>query len=150
MTARPEGCFDPRLWDAKATLAVTLPPMLLAELGEDEARWRIRREVDREVAKARADIKAKGWRVLGPIAARYVGAFERAKSWETFGVIHPTFATGQGRVAERIEAAKEVVVFRESYRACWKRYRAGERDIVWPYGTYLMRVRHDMRVADPP
>ncbi|MCB9591126.1 MAG: hypothetical protein H6719_00215, partial [Sandaracinaceae bacterium] len=55
-----------------------------------------------------------------------------------------------GRVAERIEAAKEVVMFRESYRACWRRYRAGERDIVWPYGTYLMRVRHGTRVADPP
>ena len=60
------------------------------------------------------------------------------------------FATGPGRVAERIEAAKEVVVFRQDYRACWRRYRAGERDIIWPYGTYLMRARHGMRVADPP
>jgi len=147
---RPGRFFDARFWDANASLAVTLPPMLLAEIGEDEARRRIRKEVDRQVAKARADIKAKGWRVLGAIAARHVGPFDRARTWETFGVIHPTFATGPGRVTERIEAAKEVVAFRESYRACWRRYRAGERDIVWPYGTYLMRARHGMSVADPP
>ena len=65
-------------------------------------------------------------------------------------MIHPTFATGPGRVLERIAAAQELVVFLEDYRACWLRYQAGERDIVWPYGTYLMRVRHGMRVADPP
>ena len=129
---------------------MTLPPMIVAELGEDEARRRIRAEVDRQVAAARAHIKSKGWRVLGPVAARNVGPFERAKSWETFGKLHPTFATRPGRVRERIEAAKEVVEFRDDYRACWRRYRAGERDIVWPYGTYLMRARHGMRVADPP
>ena len=141
--ARPEGFFDPGAWDELASLAVTLPPMLIAELGEDEARRRIRDEVNRQVAEARADIKAKGWRVLGAVAARNARPFDRAKTWETFGVIHPTFATGPGRVLERIAAAEELVVLLEDYQA-------GERDIVWPYGTYLMRVRHGMRVADPP
>ncbi|MCA9607779.1 MAG: hypothetical protein KC619_19355 [Myxococcales bacterium] len=84
-----------------------------------------------------------GERALGAVAGRNVGPFGRAKTWETFGVIHPTFATGPGRVLERIAAAEELVVLLEDYQA-------GERDIVWPYGTYLMRVRHGMRVADPP
>lgn len=148
--ARPEKFFDPARWDAAASLAVTLPPMLLRELGEDEALRRIRREVERQVALAHADRKQRGGRVLGAVAAQNVSPFERAKSWETFGEIHPRFATGPGRTEEREEAKKELVGFLEGYRACWRRYRAGERDVVFPYGTYLMRVRHGVRVADPP
>jgi hypothetical protein len=44
----------------------------------------------------------------------------------------------------------ELVAFREEYRANWLRYRAGERDLVWPYGTYLMRLKHGARVARSP
>ena len=44
----------------------------------------------------------------------------------------------------QIDAAKEI-------QAYWfKRYKAGEEDVVFPYGTFRMRVRHGVRVADPP
>ncbi len=148
--ARPTFFFDASAWDANASLQVTLPAQLLAELGEDEARRRIAAEVERQVAAAHADIRARYGKVLGPVAARNVRPFQRAKTWETFGVIHPHFATGPGRVAERVEAAEQLVAFLEDYRACWRRYRAGELDVVFPYGTYLMRVRHHVRVAPAP
>ncbi|MEZ4340693.1 MAG: transposase [Sandaracinaceae bacterium] len=147
---RPGFFFDPTSWEHEASLAVTLPPRLLAEYGEEEARRRIAIEVKRQVAAAHADIRAKRWRVLGPVAARNVSPYRRAKTWETFGVIHPHFAAGPGCIDERIDAALELVTFRQEYRACWRRYLAGERDVVFPYGTYLMRVRHGVRVADPP
>ena len=147
---RPGFFFDARFWERDASLAVTLPPRMLAELGEEVSRRRIAAEVKRQVAEAHADIKARGYRVLGRVAARNVSPYKRAKTWETFGVIHPNFATGPGCVVERIEAAIELKTFRTEYRACWRRYQAGERDVVFPYGTMLMRVRHGVRVADPP
>lgn len=147
---RPAFFFDPGQWALEASIEVTLPPRMLEELGEVESRRRIAAEVKRQVAKARAEVKAKHHRVLGPLAARHVSPYRRAKTWETFGERHPHFATGPGRVAERIAAAVELKTYRQEYRAAWHRYRAGERDVVFPYGTYLMRVRHGVRVADPP
>jgi len=147
---RPGIYFDPRKWSEHASLRVEIPACLVLLLGEDGARACIATEVERQVALARADMGRRYHRVLGPVAARNASPFRRAKSWETFGERSPHFATGPGRVAERIEAAKELVEFRRAYREAWRRYRAGERDVVFPYGCYLMRVRHDVRVAAPP
>jgi len=145
---RPGFYFRARTWAQRAVLRITWPPCLL-ELGEEEARRLVANEVARQLAEARRDINASGWSVLGAVAAANASPFKRAKTWETFGSLHPTFATGPGRVVERIEAALEVREFRRAYRDCWKRYQAGETEIVWPHGTYLMRVRHGVRVADP-
>jgi hypothetical protein len=146
---RPESFFDPKRWLPEASLQVSWPACLL-ELGEDEARRLVAAEVDRQVALARAEIKAGYGKVLGPVAARNASPFRRAKTWETFGEMNPRFATGPGRRAERVEAAEELEAYLEDYRAAWLRYRDGERDVVFPYGCYLMRVRHGVPVAPGP
>ena len=145
---RPGFYFRARTWAQRAVLRITWPPCLL-ELGEDEARRLVADEVARQLEEAHAEIRAKRWSVLGPVAAANVSPFKRATTWETFGSLHPHFATGPGRVAERIEAAAELREFRRAYRSCWERYQDGETDIEWPYGTHLMRVRHGVRVAEP-
>ena len=131
------GFYFSRSWKKRSGVSITLPACLL-ELGEDEARALIAKSVRSQVAEARAEIKRKHFRVLGPVAARNVSPSRRATSWETFGVVHPTFATGPGRVVETIAAALEVMAFRQEYRAAWRRYRDGDKDVVFPYGTYLM------------
>jgi len=143
------GFYFSRSWKKRSGVSITLPACLL-ELGEDEARALIAKSVRSQVAEARAEIKRKHFRVLGPVAARNVSPSRRATSWETFGVVHPTFATGPGRVVETIAAALEVMAFRQEYRAAWRRYRDGDKDVVFPYGTYLMRVRHGVNVAPAP
>ena len=145
---RPDFYFS-STWDKRASLGVTLPACLL-ELGEEEARRHIAERVGHLLGQARAEIKKKRYRVLGPVAARTVSPMRRATSCETFGELQPTFATGPGNVAERIEAALRVIEFRAAYRRAWTRYKAGERDVVFPYGTYLMRVRHGVKVAPRP
>ena len=140
---RPQPQFDE---SSKSSIR----PQPLHELGEDEARRLVAAEVARQVAQARAEIEARYGKVLGPVAARNASPFQRAKSWETFGALNPRFATGPGCVVERIEAAEELVAYLEDYRAAWRRYRAGESDVVFPYGCYLMRVRHGVRVAPAP
>ncbi|MBX3273872.1 MAG: hypothetical protein KF729_26645 [Sandaracinaceae bacterium] len=41
-------------------------------------------------------------------------------------------------------------LFRAEYRAAWTRYRVGERDVLFPYGTLMMRLRHRVEVAPAP
>lgn len=43
-------------------------------------------------------------------------------------------------------------MFRQAYRECMKRYLAGDRAVVFPPGTYLMRVRYGVSCEElkPP
>ncbi len=139
--ARPDFFLDPRKWSEHASLRLGLPEGLVLLYGEDGARERIAAEVERQVALAHGEIRASYGKVLGPVAARNASPFQRAKSWETYGELDPHFATGRGRVAERVEAARELLEYRREYREAWLRYRAGERDHVWPYGCYVSVLR---------
>lgn len=48
---------------------------------------------------------------------------------------------------KRIEAIGRLVGFLESHRDAWVRYCRGERSVVFPHGTYLMRVRYAVPCA---
>jgi hypothetical protein len=48
---------------------------------------------------------------------------------------------------KRIEALQRLATFREAYREALDRWRAGVRDVIFPDGTWLMRVQHFARCA---
>jgi hypothetical protein len=48
---------------------------------------------------------------------------------------------------KRIEALGRMTEFLRSYRAAWNARRAGETDVVFPLGTYLLRVAHGVPCA---
>lgn len=50
---------------------------------------------------------------------------------------------------KRIEALGRLVAFLRSYRNAWSARRAGEGGVVFPPGTYLLRVLHDVPCAGP-
>jgi putative transposase len=51
----------------------------------------------------------------------------------------------------RIEAIQRLVGFLNEYAEYWRRWKSGTRDIVFPFGTYAMRVIHRVACAqDPP
>ena len=62
--------------------------------------------------------------------------------------IHPRLASKDKK--RRREATKELRGFWDRYREAWKEYRAGNRNVVFPPGTYLMRVYHGVRCAPFP
>jgi len=37
--------------------------------------------------------------------------------------------------------------FRLAYREAWEEYKAGNRNVLFPYGTYKMRIEHNVNVA---
>ncbi|MFV8752642.1 transposase [Nannocystaceae bacterium ST9] len=59
----------------------------------------------------------------------------------------PLFA---GRDREVLKAAIEAWrAWQRAYRHAWEALRSGARDVVFPEGTYMLRVRYGMAVADP-
>jgi len=52
------------------------------------------REVERQLAEARAHVEAEGWSVMGAVAARACSPYREAKSWEEFGARIPHIKAG--------------------------------------------------------
>ena len=48
----------------------------------------------------------------------------------------------------RIEALQRLKSFCSDYRDAFERWRAGDREVEFPAGVYLMRVRHGVKVAE--
>jgi putative transposase len=144
--ARPAFYFNPKKWIAEASIALTMPACLLA-LGVETATAMLQAEVERQQAAAQAYVKAQGWNVGGRIAAQNVSPYRAATSWRELGKLVPHIAAGRGQTEARIAALTELMQFRADHREAKARWRAGERDVVFPAGTYWMRVHHAARVA---
>ncbi len=50
----------------------------------------------------------------------------------------------------RIAALERLVAFLTSYRSAWSTRRAGDREAIFPAGTYLLRVMHGVPCAASP
>jgi hypothetical protein len=48
---------------------------------------------------------------------------------------------------KRIEALSRLSGFLRAYRNAWTAMRAGVRDVVFPAGTYLLRIEHGVQCA---
>ncbi|MGE0791871.1 MAG: transposase [Sandaracinaceae bacterium] len=147
---RPDVYFaqDDAKWAPTATLRFVLPASL-RERGREAGIERIRVELERQVAEARAHCKANGWKVLGAVAVRARSPYSRATSWEAFGELRPHVAAGRGQTEARCEAIALLKAFRAAYRAALAKWCAGEREVVFPAGTYKMRRLHGVHVALP-
>jgi len=145
-SATHPGFYFSKRWAASARLALTLPACL-RELGADRARAMLEAEVERQLAEARAHRKAQGWSVMGAVAARAVSPYREAKSWEAFGARTPHIKAGRGETEARLGAIERLQEFRAEHREAKRRWCAGERDVVFPAGTYWMRVHHGVQVA---
>ncbi len=93
------------------------------------------RQVERACAKER---KASGRHVLGARAAQRVHYDARPKP-ETMFQREPSFAGVTGEARKAVVAA--LTAFRRAYCEASARFRAGVRDVVFPLGTWLLRVR---------
>jgi hypothetical protein len=61
----------------------------------------------------------------------------------------PSTACGEAPVGRK-DPIQRLVVFLKEYAECLRRWRAGNREVVFPYGTYAMRVFHGARCAQAP
>jgi len=141
----PPFYFIAEDWPLDASTPITVPPDYRDD--PETARALIAEEVEAQTAAARAEVKRKGWTVLGRIGAMNVSPYRCAKGWEAFGKLNPHIAAGRGEKAARIAAIERLREFRAAHREAKARWIAGDRDVVFPAGTYWMRVHHRARVA---
>ena len=145
---KPDFYFTGKRWAERSSVKLELPMQWFAdEQGACEA---IERELKTQLAEARAEIRKRGWKVMGPTPARNISPYRRAKTFEARGTLRPHVAVGPGQTEARIAAIERLVEFREKHREAKRRWCAGERDVVFPAGTHWMVEHHGARVEPFP
>jgi REP element-mobilizing transposase RayT len=124
-------------------LTLTIAPPMPREIPSGHPgtwRERIGRLIARYVDKAHRDIKSAGRVFLGRAGVIACSFVRRALSYEQrFGVL-PTFAAKVDVVRDRLRKIERH--FRTRYRAALEQWRGGMRGVVFPFGTWGMRVLH--------
>ena len=149
---RPEHWFDETnaQWPAEVELPIVMPERLIEKHGSAEAaREAIAEEVRRIEREALAKAKEEGRGFMGAERVQRARLTDRGRRWELFGSRNPTFATCGDPEATR-GAVKTLRAFRAGHADARTRWRNGDRDVVFPHGTWLMRVVHGVRCAPPP
>jgi hypothetical protein len=93
-------------------------------------------------------MQEQGRGFLGAERASRVAPETRATSAEPLIERQPRFAVGRGQGDAFRRAAAAVHAFRASYRSALERWRAGLRSVVFPSGTWWMRIFHGARIVD--
>ncbi len=148
---RPEGYFDPnnKQWPDVAELRIVLPEQVVDELGEDGAREAIAARVADKEREAHAEAQREHKGFLGAKRVMQTRITARGTACEERGARAPTFAAAGDREAAE-QAVAELRAFRAGYRDALERWRLGERDVIFPAGTWLMKVQHGVRCHPPP
>ncbi|KYF78867.1 transposase [Sorangium cellulosum] len=147
--ARPSAYLDPEnpQWPEEITLSLSLPPVIEQD-GAEAFRQEVAAELERQEAQAHAELLRQGRRFLGAERVGEVSPYARATSFEALRECNPTFAVGSEQGDAWRIAGAAVRAFRASYRAALERWRAGVRSVVFPAGTWWMRVFHGVMVQD--
>lgn len=132
-------------WPEAATLV--LAPLPLRRVTEEQVRIAVAAELERLETKATAEIRAKGWTVVGARQLLRISPFKRAKSWEPLRSLNPTFAVGRGQRRAFFTAVKVLRDFRTAYREALKLWRCDVRSATFPPATWWMRAFHGAPVS---
>lgn len=142
---RPEGFFREKgPVPPNKLLKLSVPPAFSA--GSNWQHELEKRIADRE-AGLRADSRAKGKRFAGRRRVLRQSPFARPRNSEPRRGLNPRVAA-RGKWL-RIEAVQRLKRFVSEYREVLKRFALGERAVVFPYGTYAMRVRFRVMCSGP-
>ena len=114
-----------------------------------------RQRVDEQEAVCQAKMAAQGRHFLGRKRILALSPGTAASSPEPLGKLNPRVAAGQRQV--RIAAICRLKAFLDDYREALELYLAcirsdieAAREVIFPAGTYLMRVRCGVECQAPP
>lgn len=140
---RPEIFFRKKgSMPASATLKLTPPPAFARDAGYVE---RVRARLGEAEATAAAELRKARRFFLGAKAVLKQKPFSRPAPGEPRRELNPRVACPAKW--KRIEALQRLTEFGRAYRDALAAWRAGARDVVFPAGTWLMRVLHGVPCA---
>ena len=151
---RPDVYFDPRTRPKTVDLHFR-PPAVLVQLFEGDVDKLIyqMKQLEREAVQALRRAR-RGRRARGRRALLNIHPYDEPRTRrETRGKTVPSFKVGAKGLTGRdlrIRACQEVTGFRQAARDCYKEWREGNRDVVFPFGTDKMVRVHGAQSEPEP
>ncbi|HEY2510131.1 MAG TPA: hypothetical protein VGI39_04725 [Polyangiaceae bacterium] len=147
--ARPMAYFREEGVCAPVLFLEVQPPSLRDRLvlSADEWSARVRRAIADKVGEAHALFAKERRRFLGRRAVLATSFVDKARSYEQRRSVFPVFAACLAAVRDRLRRVEQH--FRATYRQALDAWRAGDRAIEFPFGTWSMRVLHSAAVGPP-
>jgi REP-associated tyrosine transposase len=128
---------------ATAELELTIPPGFASA---DEFRERVSQALERLEQKIRRERASEGMGFLGRTKVLAQKTSARPAPREPRFRLNPRVAAMDKW--KRIEAVLRLKEFLSEYRAAWEAMRAGVNGVLFPAGTYHLRVMHAARCAE--
>ena len=135
---RPDWFFkDKGKLPKEVTLKLVKPPMFRRTRCED-LNQELEDRVERRAKELVKEVKAKGGRFLGKKKVLKIRPLSRPWTRERRRGLSPRISAKAKE--ERLKALSDLYEFRRRYRRALARWIDGDRDVVFPCGTYKMRV----------
>ncbi len=145
---RPRHFFDEE-GDLPAEVVLVIErPQGLDDLDDKEFGARLHRLVLKKEKEVQRQLEAEGREFTGVKQVLAQSPESSPRTREPRRGLNPTVASRDKW--RRIEMLQERAQFLAEYAAALERFVAGERDVIFPAGTYLMRRRYGVRCHDPP
>lgn len=142
--SRPPRFFRAKGMPDEAVLELTAPPSFL-----DSAEFvrQLSHCLDVHEGRAILAATAAGREFLGAEQVLRQSPTQRPVDREAPRSLNPRLASMDKW--KRLEALNRLKEFSAAYRSAWSRFRTGVRDVVFPSGTYWMRVAFRVRCGGP-
>lgn len=143
---RPELFFRSKGARAMAESASLAPIAPRGFESDEEFRQAVSRGLAAKEVQEAAQAEADGGAFVGAKQAMAMLPTARPSHAEPLRRLNPRVACRDK--GKRIGALERLVEFLQGYRRAFKRWREGETEVVFPAGTYLMRVVHGAACAE--
>jgi putative transposase len=132
---------------ATESFQLSIPPQLKS-LGLKKYQSLVKELVEEKLKQLKQERKENNQKVLGREAVLTQHHYDRPRQQEDSNPKkRPVIACKDKTL--RAKVLLQIRIFQDSYREAWKLWKARAKDVVFPYGTYLMRVHHGVRCASP-
>ena len=145
---RPPLFFkDLEFWPEKVVIELARPPGF-KDMTTQEYRLMATEDVKAVEHKVQAEYAAPKKHFLGRKAILRQSPYDRPKSHEPRRKLNPRVKTrDKWRRIERLQSLK---TFEDDHEQARLDFKDGNRDVLFPHGTYWMRVHVGVRVRPPP
>jgi len=145
---RPDLKFYGKKREVELELVLTRPSGFDASMSDAEVRAEIRARVRAEELRILEEHRKEGRGFVGEAAVRAQSRLHRPSTphGKRVKAVKPTVSARSKWAA--IAAKQQVRAFRKRYREALRRWNAGERDVVFPFGTWRMARYFGVLVED--
>jgi hypothetical protein len=120
-------------------------PKIFEQLTDEQLTRALHDEIEGFIKRARSAAVEAEPSFVGAEAVLNQSFDSKPSTEEPLGTLNPRIAAKSPAV--RVRAIQSMQTFAKAYRAAWLRFRDGVRDVLFPAGTYALRLYSGVRCA---